>query len=187
MFVSGRTTLLLSALFTTAIATPLRSAAPATVVLVVRHAERAPGSGDVPLSEAGKTRARALAAVGTATGVQVIIHTQYQRTQQTAAPLAQALGLTPIVVGTQSDVAAHVRDVAAAARQHTGKTVLVVGHSNTVPHIVTALGGPKLSDLCDAEYDALFTVILDAEGGTRVIKATFGAATPVGPDCNAMR
>jgi probable phosphoglycerate mutase len=66
-------------------AAPSPSVAPATVVLLVRHAERAPGSGDVPISEAGQARARALAEVGKVAGVQVIITTQFQRTKQTAA------------------------------------------------------------------------------------------------------
>lgn len=160
---------------------------PATVVLVVRHAERAPGTGDVPLSEAGQARAQALAQVGRDAGVQVIIHTQFQRTRLTAEPLATALGITPIVVSTQGDAGAHVAAVAAAARQQRGKTVLVVGHSNTVPAIVAALGGPRLPDLCDATYDNLFVVVLDSEGGVRTVRSHFGAATPVGPDCNAMR
>ena len=161
--------------------------APATVVLVVRHAERAPGSGDPPISEAGQTRALALAEIGKTTGVSAIITTQLQRTRQTAAPLAEALGIAVEVVTTQSDVAKHAADVAAAVRRHAGKTVLVVGHSNTVPAIVAALGGTKVPDLCDPEYDALFTLVLDAEGGVRTVRTRFGAPTPVDASCAAMR
>lgn len=161
--------------------------APATVVIVVRHAERAPGSGDVPISEAGQARARALAEIGKVAGVQVIITTQFQRTKQTAAPLADALGIAMATVATQADVAQHVADVAAAVKQHAGKTVVVVGHSNTVPAIVAALGGPKLADLCDTEYDNLFTIVLDAEGGVRTVRGKFGAATPVDASCGSMR
>ena len=168
-------------------AAPSPSPAPATVVLLVRHAERAPGSGDVPISEAGQARARALAEVGKVAGVQVIITTQFQRTKQTAAPLAEALGLTPVAVTTQADVAKHIADVAAAVKQHAGKTVLVVGHSNTIPAIVGALGGPKLADLCETEYDNLFTLVLDAEGGVRTVRAKFGGATPVDASCAAMK
>ena len=167
-------------------AAPARHA-PATVVLVVRHAERAPGSGDPPISEAGQARAAALAEIGKVTGVSAIITTQLQRTRQTAAPLAEALGITAEVVTTQSDVAKHAADVAAAVRRHAGKAVLVVGHSNTVPAIVAALGGPKVPDLCDPEYDALFTLVLDAEGGVRTVRTRFGAPTPVDAACAAMR
>lgn len=158
----------------------------ATVVLLVRHAERAPGSGDPPISELGQVRAVALAEIGKGAGVQVIITTQFQRTKQTAAVLAQALGITPVVVSTQSEASAHVSEVAAAVRQHAGKTILVVGHSNTVPAIVAALGGPKVADFCEQEYDNLFTMVLETEGGVRTVRTRFGAATPV-PSCPPMR
>ncbi len=161
--------------------------APATVVIVVRHAERAPGSGDPPISEAGQARALVLAEVGKVSGVSVIITTQLQRTRQTAAPLAEALGITPAVVTTQSDVAKHASEIASTVRQHAGKTVLVVGHSNTVPAIVAALGGPKLPDLCEPEYDSMITMVLDAEGGVRTVRTRFGAATPVDAACASMR
>lgn len=168
-------------------AAPSPSAAPATVVLLVRHAERAPGTGDPPISELGQARAVALSEIGKAAGVQVIITTQFQRTKQTAAPLAQALGITGVVVSTQSDANAHVNEVAAAVRQHAGKTILVVGHSNTVPAIVAALGGPKVPDFCEQEYDNLFTMVLDAEGGVRTVRTRFGAATPVAAGCAPYR
>ncbi len=166
---------------------PARAPAAATVVLLVRHAERAPGTGDVPLSDEGRSRALALAEVGKVAGVSAIITTQFQRTRQTAAPLAEALGITPVVVGTQSDVAKHAVDVAAAVRQQVGKTVLVVGHSNTVSAVVAALGGPKFPDFCDPEYDNLIVMVLDAEGGVRTVRSRFGARTPVDASCASMR
>ena len=158
----------------------------ATVVLVVRHAERAPGSGDPPISDIGRERAAALAEIGKVTGVSAIVTTQLQRTRQTAAPLAEALKITPVVVPTQTDLARHAAEVAAAVRQQAGKTILVVGHSNTVPAIVAALGGPKLADLCEPEYDSLVTLILDAGGSVRIVRSRFGAPTPVDSACASM-
>jgi broad specificity phosphatase PhoE len=161
--------------------------APSTLVLLVRHAEKAPGTGDVPLSEAGNARARALAEVGRESAIESIITTQFARTRQTAEPLAAALRITPQVVPAQADVARHAADVAAAVRQQAGKAVLVVGHSNTIPSIVAALGGPRFPDLCEAEYDRLFLVIIDVEGLVRTVRSRFGESTPVGPGCAAMR
>jgi broad specificity phosphatase PhoE len=181
-----RSLFLIPLLLAAGAASPARPA-PATIVFVVRHAERAPGSGDVAISEQGVARARALAEITKQVGVQAIVTTQFLRTKQTAAPTADALGLTATVVATQADLPSHLAAVAAAARQHAGKTVLVVGHSNTVPGIVAALGGTKYPDLCDAEYDALFTVVIDVEGGVRTVRTRFGAPTPVGTDCAAMR
>lgn len=157
-----------------------------TVVIVVRHAERAPGSGDPPISDVGQQRAAALTEIGKLTGVSAIITTQLQRTRQTAAPLAEALKITPVVVPAQSDLAKHAAEVAAAVRQQVGKTVLVVGHSNTVPAIVAALGGPKLPNLCEPEYDSLITLVLDAGGSVRTVRTRFGAPTPVDAACASM-
>ena len=159
----------------------------ATVVLVVRHAERAPGSGDPPLSDAGRERATALAEIGKLTAVSAIVTTQLQRTRQTGTPLAEALKITPVVVPTQADLAKHAAEVAAAVRQQAGKTVLVIGHSNTVPAIVAALGGPKLPDLCESEFDSLITLILDAGGSVRIVRTRYGAPTTVDASCAAMR
>jgi broad specificity phosphatase PhoE len=159
-----------------------------TVVLVVRHAEKSAPSGDVPLSAAGEVRARALAAIGREAGVTAIITTQFQRTRQTAAPLAEALGITPEVAEVRGGAVEHAKSIADGIRARlAGRTVLVVGHSNTVPAIVTALGGPKLPDLCDELYDDLFTVIVSPEGSARVVHAKYGATTPPTAACGAMK
>jgi broad specificity phosphatase PhoE len=91
------------------------------------------------------------------------------------------------VVAAQADAAKHAADVAAAVRAQAGKTVLVVGHSNTVPAIVAALGGPRFKDFCEPEYDNLIVVVLDAESGVRTVRTKYGAATPVDPACASMR
>lgn len=158
-----------------------------TVVLVVRHAEKSAPSGDVPLSDAGQARARALVPIGREAGVSAIIITQFQRTRQTAAPLAEAAGITADVADVQGRVAEHAGAIATMIRErHAGKAVLVVGHSNTVPAIVHALGGPRLPDICDEVYDDLFTVIVAADGSARVVHARYGAPTPAGPTCTNM-
>lgn len=153
------------------------------LVLVVRHAEKADNSNDPVLSAAGNARAEALAEALADAGVEHVIVTQRQRTRLTAAPLMAQRGLTPETIGFGADMAAHVADIAAAVRKHTGKVVLVVGHSNTVPAIVHALGGPKMPDLCDARYAALFAVVPGAEGSNaRVVVSSVGAADPPGSE-----
>jgi phosphohistidine phosphatase SixA len=152
------------------------------VVFVVRHAEKAPEPGDDPgLSAEGRARAAALQAALADAGVSAVVVTPRRRTSQTAAPLAAARGLTPEVVPFGAGVAEHAAAVAAAARRHAGGAVLVVGHSNTVPAIVAALGGPRLGDLCDAAYATLF-VVRPAAGGVpaSVARAAYGPADPPG-------
>lgn len=143
------------------------SVAEAQMVIVVRHAERADGgvgapgammtnANDPELSAAGKARAQALAAMLKDGGVTAIYTTEYRRTKDTAAPLAEALKLTSEVVPARDQAA-----LIAKIKANTAGTVLVVGHSNTVPMIIKALGGADVT-VADNEYDSLFFV---APGG----------------------
>ncbi len=161
--------------------------APPALVVVVRHAEKAAPTGDPPLSAGGQARAPALAAALADADVGAVLVTPLRRTAETAAPLAAARRLTPEVVplgaAGAAGVAAHARAVADAARRHPGRVVLVVGHSNTVPAVVAALGGPPLPDLCDAAYATLFVVRPAAAGRASVLRAQYGF--PDAPDANA--
>lgn len=146
---------------------PAEPGAPPAMVILVRHAEKAKDGGDDPaLSSAGAERAKALAAALADSGVTAIVTTQLRRTGDTAAPLAAARQLTPEVVRIEKGEAipAYAAAVAAAVRRHPGGVVLVVGHSNTVPAVIAALGGPKLPDLADAEYSNLFVLVPGAAG-----------------------
>jgi phosphohistidine phosphatase SixA len=158
-------------------------AQPATVILV-RHAERAAApAGDPALTEAGIKRALDLAAALATARVSSIVTTQFQRTQLTAKPLADSLHLTPTVVRAGGPTLAHVDSVAAAVRRHSpGDVVLVVGHSNTIPAIIRALGGPIMPDLCDSQYSMLFVLEFPAAGAPRLIRAKYGAPDPPDSD-----
>ena len=166
------------------VARPARSAAQAPkrtglapLTLLVRHAEKATEpADDPPLTAAGVERARALAAALRDAGVTAIITTQLGRTRATAQPLATARGLAPEVVSVRrGEVDAHAKAVAAAVRRHVGGVVLVVGHSNTVPAIIAALGGPRLPDICESVYANLF-VLVPGPGEARLVRSRYGAA-----------
>lgn len=64
-----------------------------TVVLIVRHAEKASDAEDSPLNEAGTQRALALAGVVQDAGVRAIYTTQFKRNYDTAQPLAARTGV----------------------------------------------------------------------------------------------
>lgn len=165
-----------------------QDAAHPTVVIVVRHAEKAAApADDPPLTDAGAARAKALATALADANVSAVITTQLRRTRETAAPLATLRGVVLETVPTSSPVAAHAKAVADAVRKHAGQTVLVVGHSNTVGAIIGALGGPRVRDLCDAEYSTLFTLVLDGTSA-RLVTSTFGAPSPdTAANCGAMK
>ena len=129
-------------------------------IFLVRHAERADSgtmaattmATDPDLSTEGKARAEALAAILKDAGIKAIYTTEYKRTQQTAAPLAKALGLEPTIVPA--------REMASlVAKLRAGKAnALVVGHSNTVGETIAALGIAEPVKIADTEYDNLFIV-----------------------------
>ena len=162
------------ALFAWSAATPLRAAAQPSVVVLVRHGEKEALPADDPsLSPAGVARAQALAdALRDATPTAVIV-TARKRTAETGAPVAKQAGVTPIVIDLTGP---HVKNVVEAIMKQTGM-VVVVGHSNTVPAIITALGGPKMPDLCDASYATLFVFTPPRAGQpAHLVKGTYGAA-----------
>ena len=129
------------------------------VLFLVRHAERAAISGHVPsdtgLSEEGRARAQSLAKALRDTGVATIYTSEYKRTRETAAPLAQSLGIRPEVIPAD-DLRSLVAKIKAG-----GKNVLVVGHSNTLPQIINALGVTARVTVAESDYDNLFLVVLE--------------------------
>ena len=129
-------------------------------IFVVRHAERADSASggspmmasDPDLSEAGRARAESLAAALKDAKIAAIFVTPYKRTQQTAAPLAKALGIQPVAIDPK-DTASLIEKAKA-----TSGNVLIVGHSNTVTDILTRLGAADAPKLGDNDYDNLFLV-----------------------------
>jgi broad specificity phosphatase PhoE len=150
---------------------------PVTVVVIVRHAEKAAQpANDPPLTEIGKERAQALAVLLKDANVGAVLHTPTARTRDTALPVARQFGLTPEILPL-GPMAIHAQVVAEAVLKHAGKTVVVVGHSNTIMSYIEALGGPKRGDLCDHQYDGLYTVVI-AHGESRLVEGRYGPANP---------
>jgi broad specificity phosphatase PhoE len=157
-----------------------------TTVVIVRHAEKATApADDPPLTAAGEGRARDLWDAIRDAGVSAVITTQFARTRATAQPTASALSLRPTIVSSTSP--SHVQDVVTEIRKHPGKTVLVVGHSNTVPAIVEALGAKRPGAICDSRYDDMFVVTVAGDGKANAVHAKYGESSPRDPACAAMR
>jgi len=139
------------------------TAADHQVIFVVRHAERAATSDpnaskrmmadDPPLTAAGQARAARLATMLASADIKRIYTTEFQRTRQTAAPLADKLKITPVMAAAK-DPAPLVRQL----QQGTGNA-LVVGHSNTIPDLLKKLGVKDTVTIADDQYDDLFIVI----------------------------
>jgi broad specificity phosphatase PhoE len=124
-------------------------------VIVVRHAERADGSNDSPLSPAGLRRAERLATVLKDTKLVGIFTSTLQRTIQTAKPTAAAQRVKPIALKTD-DLDGLVRAVASV---DPNGHVLIVGHSNTIPQILRRFGVAELVTVADDDFANIFVVV----------------------------
>ena len=144
-----------------------------TTFIVVRHAEKgAEPAADPPLTAAGTARAEALAELVKDAGVKAIVSTQFQRTRLTVTPAATRLGLTTEILDARITPRATADSLLA---RHRGHTVLVVGHSNTVPAIIAGLGAPQPAEICDAGYDNAFIVTVPPSGPASVVRLHYGA------------
>lgn len=144
---------------------------PRTVVYVVRHAEaEQDGTRDPALSAAGMERAEALHERMRFASIAAVYASPYRRTQQTAERLAAALDLE-VRAYDPADPEALVERI---LYDHLGRHVLVVGHSNTVPLVVAALGAERPPDLAHAEHDALFEIRVSGEDVV-VLRSRYGA------------
>ncbi|GAA0654611.1 SixA phosphatase family protein [Brevundimonas lenta] len=149
----------------------------AQTVYIVRHAEKADASADPVLSPAGEARAGALAAVMADTHPSLILVTPLQRTQLTAAPTAEYHSLTPEAVPFDGGAQGQADVIAArVAALPDDTTVLIVGHSNTVPLIVRALGFGAAADMPECEYDRMTVVTINGEIVTGDV-SRYGEAT----------
>jgi broad specificity phosphatase PhoE len=151
--------LLLAAL----LATALPSAA--QTVVLVRHAEKADdGTNDPPLTAYGSARAEAIAGILSPSGLTAAVTSPRRRTVDTAAPSVKKYGADAIVVGFDGGLEGHLQ--ATVERIHgfgPEDVLLVVGHSNTIPALIGALGGPEMPNLNESEYDLLFFLSLNTE------------------------
>lgn len=149
-----------------------------TVVIVVRHAEKAADGGDDPgLSEAGLKRAQELVELAEEAGVNAVYTTQFKRSQDTAKPLAARLSVpvTPVEINRENAAGYPAKLAKDVLAKHAGQTVLVIGHSNTVPAIVEAFGAKRPAAIDDAtEFDRVFVLVVPKSGPVKLVKTRYG-------------
>ena len=147
-----------------------------TTVIFVRHAEKAESPADDPgLSDAGRRRAselaRQLVDADVVAGIDAVYTTPFRRTEETARPVAEALDL-PLKSYDAEDTELFVENL---VREHKGKIVLVVGHSNTVPQMIGNMGASKkVPPIAEGEYDNIYLVSIPWFGKTKTIRLRYG-------------
>jgi broad specificity phosphatase PhoE len=126
-------------------------------VYVMRHLNTPAGQPDPDLLPEGRASAIALADLFETDPFEgrrpvAIYATDYKRTRQTAAPAAARLALN-VTIYDPSDIAGLI----ARVRAEPGP-VLIIGHSNTVPDIIAALGGTRPAPLGHDDFGDLWIV-----------------------------
>jgi broad specificity phosphatase PhoE len=143
-------------------------------VLVVRHGEKISDE-DERLTEAGRARAGRLVEMLKKSEIAAIYSTDTERTIGTVQPLADALGLKIRIYDTQpaKGNADFVELVDRLRSEAPDRVVLVVGHSNTVPLILRALGCREEATIASDEYDNLFVVVPENGGRARLVRLRY--------------
>lgn len=127
-----------------------------TTYYLIRHAEKDrsnPAEKNPALTEAGMKRADKWAEVLKDVSFDMVYSTDFKRTMATALPTAKANNLE-IEIYDPNDLYNQEFQ-----KKTKGKTILIVGHSNTTPAFVNAImNKKKYEDLPDDENGGLFIV-----------------------------
>lgn len=121
-------------------------------VYLVRHAEKVSDSKNPPLTACGKARAEQLATLLSKTNIKHIYSTHYQRTMQTAQPLADQQQLA-----IKNYNPRYLEQLSLKLQQQKANT-LVVGHSNTTPELATLLTKEAVAPLSEQDYQQLYQI-----------------------------
>ena len=137
-----------------------------TTIYLIRHAEKADASADPDLSEAGKARAARWAAWFKDKDITLYYTTPYKRTSQTMLAIAMAIDLVPGTTLTKeyrtySPTELSLKEV---ANHNTGKNILIIGHSNTIPASINKLFGKETyKDIPEDEFDNLYIITITGD------------------------
>ena len=149
-----------------------------TTVILIRHADRdipPAGTPDFPgpsLNEKGMARSKKLVRVLSTAGIQAVYTSRFARAKMTAKPfLAEHSSLPTVRLAEAAELKDHI------LTHHAGQTVLVVGHSDTVPKLIALLGGPSLPIIDDCEFDNLFVLVKYSTTKASVTKFKYGEPT----------
>jgi 2,3-bisphosphoglycerate-dependent phosphoglycerate mutase len=147
-----------------------------TTFIVLRHAEKADNSRDTNLSTDGLARADELRKTLHPVTVNAVYSTPYNRTKQTVAPLATEKGITITEYPANKPYEELALELIAA---YHGKTVVIVGHSNTVPEILKVLSQNTFNvNISESQFDNLFVVTLTDGQKPEVVTMKYGKSTP---------
>ncbi len=121
----------------------------------IRHAEKADSSKNPDLSEKGLERAQGWKALFSEIKFDAVYSTDFNRTLQT---------IQPIVAGNNQLLKIYnpkMIDIEAFKKETHGKTILIVGHSNTIPNMVNQIiKENKYTNIEENQFGNLYIVTL---------------------------
>lgn len=128
-----------------------------TIIYFVRHAEKENGN-DPVLTPDGNKRAGSLAQSLKDKNIRRIYVTQFRRTQMTADSMRLLLGIDTVHYQADNDGADLFKKI--AAHHDFNGAILVIGHSNTIPHYIKNAGVNNYpqANIPDNEFGLLFKV-----------------------------
>ncbi|MEQ8924503.1 MAG: phosphoglycerate mutase family protein [Fulvivirga sp.] len=145
-----------------------------TTVILVRHAEKGfSEDGDPSLNKKGNARAKHLVEMLESQEIDEIFTTPFKRTRETVAPIAEAKGIkvqeyNPFNLDAMLEIISAMK----------GQSLLVVGHSNTIPVLINKLIGEERYKMIDEdEYNNMFIVSLNSVGDGKVLHLKYGESS----------
>lgn len=152
-----------------------------TAIYLVRHGEKL-GGADPALTDNGNKRTGDLMRYLKNKNVKRIYVTQYKRTQMTGDSMRLQLGIDTVHYKAEESGADLFNKI--AAHGDFNKTILIIGHSNTVPDYIKKAGvaNHPVTDIPDNEFDNIYKVyykrpFLFFRLKAYVKKAKYGAAS----------
>lgn len=129
-------------------------------IILVRHAEKATDDPrDPSLSEKGKQRAVLLAGLLKDVPVDAFYATPYKRTTETISVLATANGKEISKYNPMDK-----KGISALVQAGKGKTIIIAGHSNTIPPLVNSLIGKEEYPLMDDnDYGKIWILVFKGD------------------------
>ncbi len=141
-----------------------------TKVFIIRHAEKADdGSKDPSLSVNGKNRAAAFAKTMSKTRINKIYSTPYKRTRETVDALSVQSGV-PVEKYNPMDL----DGIKVLVGNNKGKTLVLVGHSNTIPPILNLFSqSSQYKDIPENEFDNIWILFLKGSQLVDLVQLTY--------------
>ncbi|WP_229316440.1 histidine phosphatase family protein [Flavobacterium ammoniigenes] len=121
----------------------------------IRHAEKADSSKNPDLSEKGLERAQEWKTLFSEINFDAVYSTDFNRTLQTIQPIVEGNNQLLKIYNPK------MIDIEAFKKETHGKTILIVGHSNTIPNMINQIiKENKYTNIEENEFGNLYIVTL---------------------------